>query len=240
MLITGGSGKLGRYFEGLKPTRDELDLLNFKQVREYLQKHKPEKILHLAKVPAEVSRIFYSMALDNGCKRFVFTSSCAVYNQKVLKPTKEDENIDPQSEYGENKLLTEQLLENTCETNLVVARIFNLYGPGFDDALINMLLRDKVYLINPSFFYRDHIFVEEVVRVLQKMLNYNQGIYNLGTGKSYNTSELVGIIRKYGIQPNTEIVDRTRKSYSWADISKLKQVYKVYISNRIKIAIPNS
>lgn len=52
ILLTGGSGQLGRELRKLKefcaPTRDALDITNQKQVYQYLQEHKPELIVHAA------------------------------------------------------------------------------------------------------------------------------------------------------------------------------------------------
>lgn len=53
VLITGGSGKLGKelvkaFPESLHPTRQELELRNRSIVSNYIAQHKPETVIHLA------------------------------------------------------------------------------------------------------------------------------------------------------------------------------------------------
>ena len=59
ILITGGSGMVGRNFIEhpdianyiiLNPTRNEMNLMNFQQIKQYLNKNKPDLIIHVTKV----------------------------------------------------------------------------------------------------------------------------------------------------------------------------------------------
>jgi len=96
-------------------------------------------------------------AEENNVRRVVFTSSAShVYGlvDKGLCPIREDCNLNPINEYGENKVLAEELCEKAAETTTlqtIILRLSMVLGPyDFDPILIeNMLplLRNKRVVI---------------------------------------------------------------------------------------------
>ncbi len=74
--------------------------------------------------------------VDLGFKNFVYSSSAAVYGTPKSNPVKESEPLNPDSPYGETKVIGEWLardLEASHGLNWVALRYFNVAGAGADD-----------------------------------------------------------------------------------------------------------
>lgn len=128
-----------------------LDLKEFDEVAAFLEQKKFDTIIHFAAsivVPESiVDPLKYYMnntvntthlikrAVENGVKRFIFSSTAAVYGNLEKLP---EEGIDescstgPINPYGSSKLMSEQVLKDTSiayqEFNYVIFRYFNVAG----------------------------------------------------------------------------------------------------------------
>ena len=84
--------------------------------------------------------------VDTGIKNFVYSSSAAVYGTPQANPVKESEPLNPESPYGETKVIGEWLakdLETSSGLNWVALRYFNVAGAGADhlgDNSVNNLI----------------------------------------------------------------------------------------------------
>jgi UDP-glucose 4-epimerase len=84
--------------------------------------------------------------VDTGIKNFVYSSSAAVYGTPQSNPVKESEPLNPESPYGETKVIGEWLakdLETSGGLNWVALRYFNVAGAGADhlgDNSVNNLI----------------------------------------------------------------------------------------------------
>jgi UDP-glucose 4-epimerase len=71
-------------------------------------------------------------ALQSGVRRFVFSSTAAVYGQGEERPLKESAPLAPLNPYGRSKLAVEMLLQSMAETwpdfRYVALRYFNVAG----------------------------------------------------------------------------------------------------------------
>jgi nucleoside-diphosphate-sugar epimerase len=245
ILVTGGSGILGSYLprnEGLKFTdRDTLDITDYSAVKQYIEANKPTHIVHLAsmlpdckerglmkKVNVQATSNLVKIARDNGLKRFIFTSSCAVYKQEKLYPTREWENVCPQNSYGETKLMAEsEILKNFDDA--IIFRIFNIYGGNFKHSLVNKLLgQERMVLFDPNNYYRDYIHYSDVVEFIIKALSVprpQKRIINLGSGIVRSTREILRFLEDKGIEPNYEVKEDGKLSVSWANICRLRKSF---------------
>lgn len=248
VLITGSAGNLGQYlcatdfsdgWEVYRTDKDDLDVANYARVESFCEKYRPTAVVHLAGLLSgeakELENIntlatinLYKAANRWGCEKFIFTSTASVYNQKDMKPTKESENIDPQGDYGKSKMYAEQALLS-MESGVLILRVFNIYGLRFENSLWTKLKNsyngERVVVRNPENFWRDYIHATEVCRFILEGLNRRiMGLYNLATGESKNTMELIGDFEDAGIFPNYEIQDGDA-SYSFADITNLKRAF---------------
>jgi len=205
-----------------------MDVTNNDSVRLLIEAYKPDAVVHLAAELKDESRMqavnvvgSQNIAVacrDFGVKRLVFTSTCAVYHQASLEPTKETENIAPTSKYGRTKLQAEQKILHYFP-DAVILRLFNVYGVD-GDCLIDRLVRgEKVNVINGE-YYRDWVHIGDVIGALRRSVEGDMiGIFNLG-GECMSNREVVG---RYG-DKNVQWVDGV-PSYSRADMDKIRVVF---------------
>ncbi len=189
IVITGGTGRFGRVLKSYKtnhklifPTRNELDILNIKKIRKYLNKKKPDILIHLAALsrPMNIHETNISKSID---LNIIGTANITkVCNQKKIKIIyfstnyvypgkkgnyKESDPIFPVNNYAWSKLGGEasvQLYKNSL--------------------ILRVCMTEKPF-IHPKAFANvktNFIFHEEIVPLLFKLLN-KRGIVNLG-GKS--------------------------------------------------------
>ncbi len=145
-------------------------------------------------------------ARDSGARRFVFSSSSAVYGDTEVLPTPEDVLPRPLSPYGAEKLYGEHLCRIfTLNYGLqaVALRYFNVYGPGQNPEseyaavipkFITRLLEGKT----PTIFgdgtqTRDFLYVGDVVQanlLAAQVEGAAGGVYNVAGGRAISLSEL--------------------------------------------------
>ncbi|MBY6241095.1 UDP-glucose 4-epimerase GalE [Methylosinus sp. Sm6] len=116
-------------------------------VRDILAYHQIDSIIHFAAkivVPESVAdplgyylnntakaRSLLESAVAAGVKRFIFSSTAAVYGDPQANPVAEDAVLAPVSPYGRSKLMVEWMLEDTSRAHglgYVVLRYFNVAG----------------------------------------------------------------------------------------------------------------
>ena len=116
-------------------------------LRELIAKHGIDAVIHFAArivVPDSVSdplgyylsntvksRALLAATVGAGVKRFVFSSTAAVYGMPAENPVRENAPTNPMSPYGASKLMTEWMLRDAAaahEMNYVALRYFNVAG----------------------------------------------------------------------------------------------------------------
>jgi len=124
-------------------------VLDGRSVRRAVEQYQIEGIIHLAgkkKVTESVRRpLFYyqenleglrvllDVARSTGVRRFVFSSSAAVYGNPDVEQVTEQTPCQPVNPYGETKLAGEWLVRataNSTELGFVILRYFNVAGAG--------------------------------------------------------------------------------------------------------------
>ncbi|HJV44231.1 MAG TPA: GDP-L-fucose synthase [Bacillota bacterium] len=148
ILLTGSTGMVGRNFlqystkgdyKVIAPTRAELNLLQFESVKNYLQKHKPDFILHAAGrvggIQANIAhpvnylvenldmgRNILCAAQEQGVKRLINLGSSCMYPRNADNPLKEESilqgQLEPTNEgYALAKIVTARLCEYISREN---------------------------------------------------------------------------------------------------------------------------
>ncbi len=187
---------------------------------------KPQVIYHLAANAAEnkaqfcpvdiTSRNFdgaikvLTAGIRHGLKRFIFTSSIAVYG-KLQTPFKEIDTPQPEDVYGATKLAFENCLRILTKVHgfeYVILRPHNVYGPGQNMSdpyrnvvtiFMNALLNGQAYCIyGDGRQKRCFSYVEDVATAMVKCLKapVSGMIFNIGSDKAVSINELSGLILK--------------------------------------------
>ncbi|RLG72185.1 MAG: nucleoside-diphosphate sugar epimerase [Methanobacteriota archaeon] len=175
------------------------------------------------------------------CK-LVFASSSSIYNGNPT-PWREDMPIYVKDFYTEARYTMERLASlyhDFYGIKAVGLRFFSVYGPkeeykGRYANLVSqflwcMLRGEKPIIFGDGNQTRDFIYVDDVVKACKLAMKsgVEQGVFNVGTGKSYSLNQLVKILKemlKVDLEP--EYVENPIKNYVYhtlADVSKAKQM----------------
>lgn len=238
----------------------KVDMERPEGLAEIVAMQRPQVIIHLAamlggvceqmpelaqKVNVESTRVLAEAAAASRVETFVFTSTAAVYNQKELAPTREDQNVDPQSIYGKTKLSAEAELAKIAsrsQTSFVAMRVFNVFGPTLTGSLVYKLAHSTadapVSLFGDDAFYRDYISMMDVVNALTSLNKLNElngyNVMNISSGVATNNTKLIEDLRSQGYDPQFTVQEAS-PSYSWADISKARELIGFTPNPEIKL-----
>jgi len=158
-------------------------------------------------------------------KKFIFSSSCAVYGNPQWLPLTEDHPKNPISPYGKNKLMVEMALQDFDKAyglHYVALRYFNAAGAmpelglgenhNPETHLIPIVLRAIIekrpfYIFGTDYdtkdgsCIRDFIHVRDLAQAHWLALEYlNKGncseCFNLGTGSGFSVKEVCNAVEK--------------------------------------------
>tara|TARA_B100000575_G_scaffold294590_1_gene311845 strand:- start:7417 stop:8322 length:906 start_codon:yes stop_codon:yes gene_type:complete len=146
--------------------------------------------------------------------KIVFTSSTTVFGKNTYnKKLNENSNTDPITIYDFHKKIIEDQLIYAQKSNiidLVILRLSNVYGNSFSNSvnknrnimnkiIQNALKTKKINLYSHGKFYRDFIYIDDVISAIIKsiMLKYNRKlIYHICYGKSYTLKYVYDLAKK--------------------------------------------
>ena len=202
----------------------EADLRDAGALADVVERHRPQRIVHLAakagvrpslENPAAYveANVHGTLNLLLACRRFpaehfVFASSSSVYGKDVQAACTEDAPTDsPASPYGATKKAGEVLCftyHQLLKMPVTCLRLFTVYGPRQrPDLAIHKFVR-LIEAGKPLPFFgdgasrRDYTFVEDTVRGITAALDRPDGyqIYNLGRGNPVTLGEMVAAVER--------------------------------------------
>jgi UDP-glucose 4-epimerase len=179
-------------------------------------------------------------AAQNGCKRFLYASSAAVY----LDNFSEGAIIDVQKQgnhYAKTKLMNEMVAKsygNISGMRTIGLRFFNVYGNGENTkgdyaSIVTIFLRARKNR-QPLIVYgdgrqsRDLIHVHDAARVTMDLMERGtEDLYNVGTGSSTGYTTIAETIDPHSItfSPNPL---RDYQFYTRADTTRLLRTLGAY------------
>jgi len=172
------------------------------------------------------SRALIECAVKGGVKRFIFSSTAAVYGNPAKVPVGEDDPLKPMSPYGWSKLMTEVMLRDAGAAHglaHVILRYFNVAGAdpalriGQSTANATHLikvavetalgLRPKMHVFGTDYetpdgtCIRDYIHVSDLVRAHSDALAYLRAggvseTLNCGYGRGFSVLEVVDTVKR--------------------------------------------
>lgn len=159
--------------------------------------------------------------IEKGIKKFVFSSTAAVYGEPEEIPITEETRKNPTNTYGETKLAVEKMLtwvDQAYGLKYMVFRYFNAAGAHPSGAigedhdpethLIPLILktalkqRDKISIFGNDYptadgsCIRDYIHVMDIAAAhilgMEKLMaGASSNIYNLGDGQGFSVKEVI-------------------------------------------------
>jgi UDP-glucose 4-epimerase len=211
-------------------------------VKAVIEEHGVDAIVHFAAsivVPDSVknplgyyenntanTRALLETAVKTGMRRFIFSSTAAVYGSPEKMPVAEDDPLKPVSPYGTSKLMSEWMLRDTSAAhplNYVVLRYFNVAGAdpqlrtGQSTAGATHLIKVAVetalgarpsmnvfgtdYPTPDGTCVRDYIHVSDLARAHSAALAYLRrgganATFNCGYGRGYSVLEVIEAVKR--------------------------------------------
>lgn len=219
----------------------EGDLADFDLLAQTLEKYDIEAVMHFAafiEVGESVSDPlrYYNNNFSNarnllaamektGVKKFVFSSTAAVFGIPETVPITEQDAKAPINPYGDSKLAVEKMCEFQSQTgrlNYAVLRYFNACGAGQDGTIgedhspeshiIPLIIqaamgkREDIKIFGTDYptpdgtCVRDYIHIEDLCKAhllaLSKLADERKLVYNLGNGTGYSVREVIETVKK--------------------------------------------
>ena len=169
--------------------------------------------------------------------QIIYTSSCSVYGNSIN--TDDYSNLSPIGIPSSLKYLNEQFLREVCinnDLNLIIARVFNMYG-GIDNfSVINKIIncyKEKISLNlhNDGKSIRDYIHISNIVDVYEKLLagpTRKFDTIDIGSGQGKSLAGILIFLSNNGYIIDTEITTTLKGAdFSQANIGKIQKIIDV-------------
>ena len=224
IVLTGASGLIGYNciipleaagYKIIILNRNNCSLFDENSIKEFLQHHKPQYMLHFAwntkqgYLNSELNYEYKKAGINLlkyfakfGGKKAIFAGTCLEYKFKDT-PLKETDEICPHSLYANTKAeLMDAGFKLAKDLNFEFGwgRIFNVFGKNehstrLTAALIDNLSNNKIFKLENSNLIRDYMYNIDVANAFVAFLNSNiTGIVNISTSKGISLGDYAKII----------------------------------------------
>jgi GDP-L-fucose synthase len=223
ILIAGGSGFVGRNLaeqyagrhEVLSPARSQLDLLDAVAVRDYLEAHRFDVVIHAATERSNRGIAASPDLLDRNCRMFFslarnapafgrmfFLSSGAIYDRAHWHARMSEEDFDrhiPTDDYGFSKYICAKAVDGMERVTEV--RLFGVFGP-YEDWRVRFLSNaccravwDLPVSIRQNVLF-DYLDVEDLGWILETFAKRESRHrhYNVCTGRAFDLKTLAVMV----------------------------------------------
>lgn len=220
--------------------------------------HRFESIVHLAAYAAEglshfIKRFNYTnnvigsvtllnAAINTGVRRFVFTSSIAVYGTHADLPLTEDTPVHPEDSYGIAKHAVELELKACRDLfglEYVIFRPHNVYGTRQNigdpyrnviGIFMNQILQGKpMTIFGDGAQSRAFSYIDDVAPVIADSVEgdaYLNDVFNIGADRPYTLNELAAAVAgAMGVAPAVvHLPPRTEVEHAYASHAKVRRL----------------
>ncbi|HNW45052.1 MAG TPA: NAD(P)-dependent oxidoreductase [Elusimicrobiales bacterium] len=218
ILITGSNGFVGRnlkeYFEAryagvCSPKRQELNLLDAQAVREYLEKHSFDAVLHcgvtLLSVEENLKMYFNIERCSGSFRKMICVGSGAEYDMRYYLPKMREDYFGehvPADLYGFSKYVMARDIESR-HRNIYNLRVFGIYGKYenykrrfISNNICRALCGLDISLGKNVFF--DYLYMDDFSKIAELFLTRDalRRSYNICTGKTVDLLSLAGLVQK--------------------------------------------
>ncbi|WP_033828850.1 GDP-mannose 4,6-dehydratase [Bacillus andreraoultii] len=245
------------------------------EAKRWIQEEKPDVIFHLA-AQADVGISIHEPVFDAdvningtinlleasrvaGVKKFIFSSTSAVYGDLEKEKINEKDPAIPKSYYGASKLSAElyiHIFSQLYQLPFTILRYGNVYGPRQtakgEGGVIAVFLEklkagQSLNIHGDGEQTRDFIFVKDIVLAnLAAVEQGDRGVFNISTGKATSINEIIEklidihgekVAINYTVERTGDIKhsclmnEKAKKTLSWSpQVSVLKGLEETYQS----------
>ena len=243
ILITGGNGNIAKIIKNnlnkeyliSTPGRDELDLLNFDNLKNYLEKNVFDVCIHTAirggrRIKSEDYDVYYInllmfenlMMFSSKFKMILNMDSGAIYDREtdILNRREEDLLTVPKDFYGFSKYTIYN--RSLSHTNLYNYRIFNIFHPNEEnDRFTKLCLYKNDITINEDKYF-DFVYYLDFIKIVEYYINNvnTQSVLDKVINISYKEKYQLSTIAKL-INPNINtIITNKISNYNYSGNSE--------------------
>lgn len=231
VVTTGAAGMVGAYVDfGLRPTKDELDVLDREAVLRFMTEHRPRAIIHLAAAtdttrcendPAYayalngVGTLNVALAAQAVGAVMVYISTSRVFSGEKKAPYAETDQPDPTSVYGRSKRLGEVITSLVAVEHLIV-RTSWVFGGGrerdnkFYGTVLKKLLSGEKELVALSDVVGSPTYAKDLIESIKNLLEKNtRGIVHVSNGSPATRADIAQrMVEVLGLATSVRSVDR--------------------------------
>ena len=261
--ITGASGVLGKQILKIKDKIKYIsykgDIRSKNKIKKWFKKNHFDAIFHLAaivpikevnnnklralNVNYEGTKNIVNEVIKNNIKWFFFSSTSHVYHYSKKKISEKFE-LKPLSYYGYTKKKAESYIEKKLKKKnniqYCIGRIFSISNKSqkknflIPDLKKKIKNKKKIILLKNLNHYRDFISTKDLAKIIIFLYKKKfKGIINLGSGEATHLKEIANILaKKY--KKKIKFKDNTKPTYLIANVSKLKNIYKYKLIQKIE------
>ena len=255
ILITGSSGFIGRNlaeqlagtYEVSAPSSAELDLLKEQAVREYLDEHHFDVIVHTATTRSNRRMTAPPDLLDRNCRMFfnlvrnlvphherfgkmIHFGSGAEYDRFQVPPRVREDYFDtrvPRDPYGFSKYICAKYIERS--ERVVNLRLFGVFG-AYEDYTVRFIsnaccraLKGLPIVLRQDVVF-DYLYIKDLVKLTMWFIENDarHKAYNASTGRPVALTKLAQIIAQVsGRNPNVSVLTKGMGPEYSADNSRM-------------------
>ena len=232
IVVTGGSGRFSKVLKKVKsthkifyPTKQELNILNFKKIREYLKKVKPDILIHAAGLsrPMKIHTDDIKKSIDlNIIGTANITKACSEKKIKLIYLSTSYVYPGTKGNYNETDALLP--FNNYAWSKLGGEAAVQMYK---NSLILRLSMTEKPFVHKKAFtnVKTNFIYHDEVANLLLKLLK-NKGIVNVG-GK---IQSIYNFAKKENYKIKKSLLKKKNKNLipmnATMDVSKLKKILK--------------
>lgn len=233
VLITGASGMLGSYVDfGLRPDSEALNILDKDSVSEYVRKHAPTAIIHLAgatdMVLTEKDPLYayelnvrgtynVAKAAEEAAIPMVYASTSRVFKGDKVAPYSEEDAPEPVSQYAHTKYLGETITATHVPKHLI-ARTSWVFGGGperdnkFYGNVLRQLNKSEIHALNDV--YGSPTYGKDYIATIKKLLAEGQtGVVHIANEGVATRYDLARHMVKH-FKPDTAVIGVDKEFFS--------------------------
>lgn len=232
IVVTGGSGRFSKVLKQVKsthkifyPKKQELNILNFKKIREYLKKVKPDILIHTAGLsrPMKIHTDDIKKSIDlNIIGTANITKACSEKKIKLIYLSTSYVYPGTKGNYNETDALLP--FNNYAWSKLGGEAAVQMYK---NSLILRLSMTEKPFVHKKAFtnVKTNFIYHDEVANLLLKLLK-NKGIINVG-GK---IQSIYNFAKKENYKIKKSFLKKKNKNLipmnATMDVSKLKKILK--------------
>ena len=232
IVVTGGSGRFSKVLKKVKsthkifyPTKQELNILNFKKIREYLKKIKPDILIHAAGLsrPMKIHTDDIKKSIDlNIIGTANITKACSEKKIKLIYLSTSYVYPGTKGNYNETDALLP--FNNYAWSKLGGEAAVQMYK---NSLILRLSMTEKPFVHKKAFtnVKTNFIYHDEVANLILKLLK-NRGIINVG-GK---IQSIYNFAKRENYKIKKSLLKKKNKNLipmnATMDVSKLKKILK--------------